>query len=133
MTFGCEVQTLYDNGYGKLRHNKKLGESAIRAVDSRDSELVVKPDPANVFTATPGKEASFVCISRGADPPPKLSFMIQGRNLSEMYGGSVIEAHVGGGSKSDYAIQVNNNIIVLLYEANIFLIYFLSIRVALEK
>ncbi len=30
MTFACEVQTLRDNGYGKLRHNKKLGESTVR-------------------------------------------------------------------------------------------------------
>ena len=30
MTISCEVEVVRDNGYGKLRHNKKLGESPIR-------------------------------------------------------------------------------------------------------
>ena len=32
MTFKCEVEVVRDNGYGKLRHSKKLGESPIRSV-----------------------------------------------------------------------------------------------------
>ena len=30
MTISCEVEVVRDNGYGKLRHSKKLGESPIR-------------------------------------------------------------------------------------------------------
>ncbi len=33
--------------------------------------------------------------------------MIEGRNVTQIYGGSVVEAHVGGGSKSDHAVQVH--------------------------
>ena len=64
MTFACEVQTLRDNGYGKLRTNKKVGESTVSVVNSQNHELVVKPEPANRFTATPGQEVIFTCISR---------------------------------------------------------------------
>ncbi len=44
MTFACEVQTLRDNGYGKLRHNKKLGESTVRVrEESRDNTFLSFP------------------------------------------------------------------------------------------
>ena len=48
MTMGCEVEVVRDNGYGKLRHSKKLGESPIRAVNSNDHQLIIKPDPEPV-------------------------------------------------------------------------------------
>ena len=54
-------------------------------------------------------------LFRGSVPPPKLSLMIQGRNVTEIYGGSVVEAHVGGGTKSDYAVQVRCNTITFNY------------------
>ena len=31
MKISCEVEVVRDNGYGKLRHSKKLGESPIRS------------------------------------------------------------------------------------------------------
>jgi hypothetical protein len=39
MTFGCEVETLRDNGYGKLRHSKKLGESVVACVNNTGHTL----------------------------------------------------------------------------------------------
>jgi hypothetical protein len=43
-TIGCEVEVVRDNGYGKLRHSKKLGESPINAVNNLSHQLLVKPD-----------------------------------------------------------------------------------------
>jgi len=34
MTVRCEVETLGDNGYGKLRHNKKLGETIVKCINN---------------------------------------------------------------------------------------------------
>ena len=41
MTISCEVEVVRDNGYGKLRHSKKLGESPIRCVASQSNDKLL--------------------------------------------------------------------------------------------
>ncbi len=92
MTVGCEVEVVRDNGYGKLRHSKKLGESPINAVNGQDLELaIVKEDADRGLYATPGETLTVACVARGASPAPRLSFVVEGRNLTEMDGANVRE------------------------------------------
>ena len=60
-------------------------ESPVLVINNVNHHLVIKPDPEQGRTATPGRDLSIACISRGADPAPNLSFMIAGQNASEMY------------------------------------------------
>jgi len=82
MTISCEVEVVRDNGYGKLRHSKKLGESPISAVNDQRHQLLIKADPDRGRYASPGETITFSCVSKGADPAPKLSFVIEGKNVS---------------------------------------------------
>ena len=103
MTFACEVESMNDNGYGKLKHNKKVGESVIQVVDNENHELTIKTDPSTGLSAAPGKPVSLTCVSRGADPSPQLSLMFNGQNLTEMYSAQVVE--INAGSPKDTAIK----------------------------
>ncbi|TRY69038.1 hypothetical protein TCAL_16484 [Tigriopus californicus] len=94
MTLGCEVEVIRDNGYGKLRHDKKLGNSIVKAVDNGQHQLILKADPGLQNQAIPDKEVVVSCVSQGANPPPKLSLMVDGRNLTEIYTGTVQEGVV---------------------------------------
>ncbi len=100
MTFGCEVTSVRDNGYGKLRHYKKLGESIVSVVNSRDHELLIKKrdgeQNSHLSVAAPGEDVTVACVSRGAIPSPKLSLVVQGRNFTEILGGRVDAAHIEG-------------------------------------
>ena len=51
-----------------------------------EHQLVLKPVE---HEATIGKPLTVNCGSRGADPHPKLSIKIGGRNISEIYGASL--------------------------------------------
>jgi len=104
MTFGCEVETLRDNGYGKLRHNKKLGETVVKCINNSQHTLRLVPEPRERRSASPGEDLTFVCTSSGADPPPKLTLTAGGRDVKEIYGGSVAPAIVQG-RENDHAIQ----------------------------
>ena len=65
-------------------------------------ELIMKPDPELGMNAAPGKPLKVACLSRGSSPPPLLSILINGKNVTEIYSGGVEDMDTG--SKLDYAI-----------------------------
>ena len=95
MTFACEVESLRDDGYGKMKHYKKLGESLIRVVNNENPELIMKHDPSQGRTAAAGKPLKVTCVSKGADPSPKLSITIGGKNITTLYGGRLKQISSG--------------------------------------
>ena len=62
----------------------------IRAVNDQRHQLLIKPDPDRGRYASPGETITFSCISKGADPAPKLSFVIEGKNVSSDIDGAQV-------------------------------------------
>ncbi|XP_040566342.1 uncharacterized protein [Lepeophtheirus salmonis] len=80
----CEVDALRDNGYGKLHHSTKEAHEVVTVVDTADWSIKISPEPEHKRRIERNDESlSFKCISKGARPPPALSFSIKGQNLSE--------------------------------------------------
>ena len=69
-------------------------EPLTSAINDQRHQLLIKPDPARGRHASPGETITFSCISKGAAPAPKLSFVIEGRNVSEIAGANVREISV---------------------------------------
>jgi hypothetical protein len=61
-------------------------------------------EPLERRTAALGETLTFVCVSTGAFPPPKLTLKLSGRDLQEVNGGSVAPAMVEG-RENDKAVQ----------------------------
>ena len=64
--------------------------SSTRAVNDQRHQLLIKPDPDRGRFASPGETITFSCISKGADPAPKLSFVIEGKNVSSDIDGAQV-------------------------------------------
>ena len=62
----------------------------IRAVNDQRHQLLIKPDPDRGRYASPGETITFSCVSKGADPAPKLSFVIEGKNVSSDIDGAQV-------------------------------------------
>lgn len=74
-----QQKVIRDNGYGKLRHSKKKGESVVRSVDTQSHQLYMKADPSLGMAATADKPVQVSCIIEGSNPPPQLSLVINGK------------------------------------------------------
>ena len=90
---------------GKIQFVKKINffdrlirtdSISLRAVNDQRHQLLIKPDPDRGRFASPGETITFSCISKGADPAPKLSFVIEGKNMSsgDIAGANVREVDV---------------------------------------
>ena len=66
----------------------------ISAINDQRHQLLIKPDSVRGRYASPGETVTFTCISKGADPAPKLSFVIEGRNVSDIAGANIREIGV---------------------------------------
>ena len=102
MTFGCEIASLRDDGYGKLRHNKKLAESYVRVINNQQHQLIITPE---IRTVTLGSPLVVKCESRGSNPSPKLTLKFGDRNVSEIYGGRVAQNNQEIVARVDEATQ----------------------------
>ena len=76
--------------------DRLIRTDSTRAVNDQRHQLLIKPDPDRGRFASPGETITFSCISKGADPAPKLSFVIEGKNMSagDIAGANVREVDV---------------------------------------